>query len=146
METPKGEVGTVSFTLVGSASPIASPSYNEKLSKRRINSVIQWIETLKAGEKTFKEYIDEKKLNITETPKGEVITIPKSQIVDEEGNQDVINYANVNCEKDIKRKTSSGNFVTSSSAQDICRAPAGALQISPTTTNTNPSCANWWGW
>ena len=121
------EGGTVSFTLVGSASPIGSVSYNEKLSKRRINSAIQWIETLKAGEKTFKEYIDEKKLNITETPKGEEITIPKSEVVDEEGNKDVINYANVNCTKDIKRKTSSGNFVNSSSAQ-VYSVPAMACR------------------
>ena len=74
---------TITFSLIGSASAIAGDTYNVNLSTRRINSVIQYIETYDYEGEKLKKYIDSKKLIITQTPKGENETIqdPKYKFI-----------------------------------------------------------------
>jgi hypothetical protein len=116
------EGGTVSFTLLGSASPVASVSYNVDLSKRRINSVIQWIESLTdKNNKTFKEYIEEKKLNIKENPQGEESTVAK----DTKGTLGLLS-SEISCTQNIQEKIS-GNWTTTKTAE-VYSVPAMACR------------------
>lgn len=66
------EKQTISLTLQGSASFGGSPTYNESLSKRRIDSVIEYFKSTKL--KTFIE--DKKTLTIKNVPEGEGTVIP----------------------------------------------------------------------
>ena len=62
----------VNITLIGSASSIATNSYNKNLSMRRISSVINMFKEYKiGGNNAFKQYIDEGILKITQDSKGE---------------------------------------------------------------------------
>ena len=66
------EKQTISLTLQGSASFGGSPTYNESLSKRRIDSVIEYFKSTKL--KTFIE--DKKTLTIKSVSEGETTVIP----------------------------------------------------------------------
>jgi len=62
----------VTVTLIGSASSIATSTYNENLSERRISSVINMFKEYKLGGKNaFKKYIDDGVLKIVQDAKGE---------------------------------------------------------------------------
>ena len=67
--------GTISMDMVGSASASASKIYNENLSARRNESVINYFK-----EKDFGEYITNKKFIIQLENKGEIESIPLSSL------------------------------------------------------------------
>jgi hypothetical protein len=71
--------GEVEVDLTSSASATASVDYNIDISKRRNSAVMQWLEkqTVQDG-KTLKEFIDQKKLVLNFTPRGEQVVIPKT--------------------------------------------------------------------
>jgi len=66
---------TVTITLTGSASAVAEKDYNINLSTRRIDSVKKFLNNYQVGGKTLKEFIDNKKITIIETPEGEGATV-----------------------------------------------------------------------
>ena len=93
------EGSTITVTLQGSASAKSSVSYNQKLSKRRIDSIKKYFETTE-----LKPFITDKKtLKFTEDPEGETLVIPTS---------DTGSGGEVNCNTDIKDKN---NKVTENS-------------------------------
>jgi hypothetical protein len=66
--------------MVGSASAIASVSYNQKLSERRNNSVLKWfLQQPLSGGTTIQKYYDDKRFNIILNPNGEEIVIAKTR-------------------------------------------------------------------
>ena len=75
--------GEITIDMVGSASANATESYNEKLSRRRNNSVEQWFlkQTISAGTTTttIQTYKDSGKFKINLDPRGETISIPVSR-------------------------------------------------------------------
>jgi len=73
--------GEVSINMVGSASATASVSYNEKLSKRRNDSVLKWFlaQPVSGGTQTIKNYYDTKKFTLNLNAVGEEISIPKTK-------------------------------------------------------------------
>jgi len=78
----------VSFTIMSSASSVTDVEYNKHLSKRRIDSVIKWLNIQKTPQaKTLKSYIDSAKLKIAEKPEGE------------EGKLIEPRYSNIDCTK-----------------------------------------------
>lgn len=67
------EKAKINIVIYGSASAPASETYNSALSKRRINSVREYLENIKfdSENNTLKKYIDEGYVTITESPQGE---------------------------------------------------------------------------
>ena len=84
--------GTVKIELQGSASAPAKINYNRSLSKRRINSVLQWFRAKTIGDKTISALESEGKITFIENSNGEEITIPKTK--------DGV-YESVTCSEDI---------------------------------------------
>ena len=84
----------ISITLEGTASAIGKETYNVNLSKRRIDSVKKFLETYTTkSQNSLKDFYS--KIQITETPKGEVANvIPKSP-----GGQ---SFEGVNCNEPIQ--------------------------------------------
>ena len=67
---------SVNVTIRGGASPIADKAYNQALSSRRIESVINWIKVLPIeGGGKIGDYIDSKKLFIKTEALGETDTV-----------------------------------------------------------------------
>ncbi len=60
------------IVLEGYASPLSNPEYNQKLSSRRVNSVINYFSTFSGG--SLKKYIKSGQLKISVQPHGEVNT------------------------------------------------------------------------
>jgi hypothetical protein len=129
--------GTVTIELQGSASAVASVPYNDKLSRRRIDSVIKWLrpQTDPKGQ-TLGSYIDTKKLIIKQDPRGETITIPKTKaldsntgdtqtVVDQTGNQGILS-ASVNCNSNVQVKIN--NVLKTTTAAEIYSIPAMACR------------------
>ena len=87
----------VSFELLGSASALNNATYNVSLSKRRIDSVMQWMfkQVTQNGTKLEKYYTD-KKLKIKTTPTGETGKLIEPL------------YAAINCDKDYKNESNEG--------------------------------------
>jgi hypothetical protein len=109
--------GTVTIYLEGAASAKASPEYNQKLSERRVDSVIKYLQNYSEGGISFKKYLDEEKtLEIKSVGgTGENTTIPVGT-----GN---ISQEPINCTeetKDKNGKTNQGSLVYSVSAM-ACR-------------------------
>ena len=74
-------LGTISITMEGSASAKASPSYNKKLSDRRIDTVKKFLKSKIIGTKSLGEFFDKNLITIVnETGKGEEIVIPKTNV------------------------------------------------------------------
>lgn len=66
----------VIFELVGSASAPNTKPYNEALSKRRIDSFKQYFSTFNdSNGNSFETLINDKKIDIIESPSGETITV-----------------------------------------------------------------------
>ena len=84
--------GTVKIELQGSASAPAKINYNRSLSKRRINSVLQWFRSKTIGDKTISALESEGKITFIENANGEEISIPKTK--------DGV-YESVTCSEDI---------------------------------------------
>jgi len=72
--------GTITIEMVGSASALGSQDYNKTLSKRRTDSVIQYLKSVTSGNKNLSQAIDDKKIIIKEpTGDGEDTVIPKGE-------------------------------------------------------------------
>jgi hypothetical protein len=65
----------ITLTVQGTASPLAKSDYNDKLSKRRINSLLNYFRKYNDG--FIQRYIDNHQLVIIEEPAGELLA-PKS--------------------------------------------------------------------
>ena len=89
----KNKKGAIVIDMIASASAPASQSYNVDLSKRRYDSVINFLKTFSVGGETLSKYIDDKTLTINTIAAGETISIPISPLG--LGSQ-------VNCTQDIK--------------------------------------------
>jgi len=131
----KEKKGTITIKMLGSASAPASKSYNVNLSKRRIDSVKQFLKNYKIGDVGLGEFIDKTFKIIEETGSGEEIVIPKSETGGFGGE--------INCTTDIKNKNGvvtdlSQIFSVNAMAcrrvkiSDITVTPI----VSPTTTTT----------
>jgi hypothetical protein len=69
--------GEITIDMVGSASATASVSYNDKLSQRRNNSVLQWfLKQPLSGGTTVNTYAQNGKFKLNLVAKGEVTSIP----------------------------------------------------------------------
>jgi|688.fasta_scaffold24642_4 hypothetical protein len=94
--------GTITLSMIGSASAPASVSYNQNLSKRRNDSVIKFFKEYKIGDANLAEYIDSQKFKVVLTDaKGEEISIPKSESGE--------SFFDVNCTKNITGGTGTVN-------------------------------------
>jgi len=93
--------GSVELSIVGSASPIQeSLVYNEYLSDRRIDSVLKWFKKQNVEGTSFEQLINDKKLIIKTTAKGEQENVsPKSS--------DGTNFK-INCNVNIRDNTPTG--------------------------------------
>ena len=82
------EGGEITIDMVGSASANATVAYNDKLSQRRNNSVLQWFlkQTISGGTTTIKTYADSGKFKVNLVAKGETISIPKTKKEADENN------------------------------------------------------------
>ena len=113
--------GKIEIQMVGSASPTATESYNQKLSERRNDSVKKWFmkQVLKDGT-AISTYGDNFKLTLV--GKGETISIPKSkadaQATEFTGDTTVTTAsggdfltAEINCTQDIQNLDVAGNPV-----------------------------------
>jgi len=89
----KNKKGTIVIDMIASASAPASKSYNVDLSKRRYDSVINFLKTFPVGADTLAKYIDDKSLTINTVAAGETISIPISPLG---------LGAQINCTDDIK--------------------------------------------
>ena len=97
--------GKVKIELQGSASAPAKIEYNRSLSKRRINSVLQWFRSKTIGDITVPVLESQGRLTFIENSNGEEITV----LVGKNGP-----YEDTDCRQDISR-TSGG--VASGTAQ-----------------------------
>jgi hypothetical protein len=76
----KEKKGTISIQMVGSASATASVPYNENLSKRRNDSVIQFLKEYSIGDVNLAPFFENQTLQITlQSGKGEQISIPQGE-------------------------------------------------------------------
>lgn len=97
--------GTIKIKLKGAASASASPDYNQKLSERRVDSVVQFMKNFTVGNVNLAKYIDDKKLVIELEAGGEETDVtPKTK--------DSKSMEKIFCNIDIKDKN---NQVTSNS-------------------------------
>ena len=126
--------GEVSVDLVGSASAVQTVAYNQTLSERRIDSVLQWFRKQKdKNGKSFEDYIKDKKLTVKGNPKGETAVIPKTStevktdatVVNSSGKDGVL-ADTVNCSANLNIKT--GNTYKVTSAAEIYSIPAMACR------------------
>jgi outer membrane protein OmpA-like peptidoglycan-associated protein len=94
----------VRFKLIGSASAITTDAYNLNLSKRRIDSVLQYIKKFTYEGEKLEKYISSTKLIIKEDPKGEEETIEDPK------------YKSISCTKEFITKGEEGIFSINASA------------------------------
>ena len=89
----------VKFTLVGVASSVGSNSSNRELSKRRIESIKNYISEYKYNNTAFKKYIENKSLDIKDKPLG-----------DSGNDVNDANLSKINCDKKFKNETQEGIY------------------------------------
>ena len=126
--------GNVTIDLQGTASALASISYNEKLTKRRIDSVKKWLKTKQdVNGVSFNDYITNGKIKITEDPRGEEFSIAKTNVNDSETSVAVNNnntqgvlVADINCNSNVQEKT--GNTFKTTLNAGIYSIPAMACR------------------
>ena len=87
--------GKISFTLKSSASAVTNTAYNLDLSKRRLDSVLQFISNFEYDGVKLKNEIG-KNLTITQTPEGET-----TNIIDPK-------YKYIDCSRDYKSNSNEG--------------------------------------
>ena len=94
--------GSAELTFEGSASAPATTSYNDNLSKRRVDSVLKWFNNQTIGDKKLSDFITSKKLIINMVTKGEiqVVTVGKEN----GGTNTNDNGKTINCTTNIKIK------------------------------------------
>jgi len=135
--------GTISITMVGSASAKASTQYNDALSKRRIDSVKNYFRSKGLG-----QYIDtDKTFTITsEQGSGESITIPQYSLEVTTGATtastiDSGTQGSVDCTADIKdknNKVTTNSQTYSVSAMACRRVRISNINVTPLPTPTPP--------
>ena len=119
--------------MIASASAPASQSYNVDLSKRRYDSIINFLKTFSVGGETLSKYIDDKTLTINTVAAGETISIPISPLG--LGSQ-------VNCTQDIKaeinpnKDTNKQAQVYSVNAMACRRVKIQNIKVTPAPTPT----------
>ena len=126
---------TVSFELLGSASALNNAAYNVNLSKRRIDSVMQWMfKQVTPNGTTLKKYYTDGKLKIKMTPTGETGKLIEPL------------YAAINCNKDYKNESNEGVVSVNAMAcrrvkiVDIIVTNNNTVaQTTPVTTETPPT-------
>ena len=98
----------VSLTLEGSASSIGNKDYNLDLSKRRIDSVKQFLQTYKTkSQNSIKDFYSQ--IQIAEVPKGEVTSVtPKGG--------DGSSFGGVNCNTPVQGGTNAFKYSTDAMA------------------------------
>jgi hypothetical protein len=125
----ENQKGRVEISMVGSSSAKATPSYNEKLSKRRIDSIKKFFESYSVGGQSLKKYIDNGTFVIkNQTGSGEITVIPKS---------DTGTGEPVNCNEDIKDKNNKVTPISqvySVNAMACRRVKIGAINFIPDTS------------
>lgn len=117
--------GEINIEMLGSASAIASVSYNQRLSERRNNSVEKWFkdQTLSGGT-TIDKYAQNGKFTMKLVSSGETIVIPKTRAEAE------ATTANT---QDISVNTSQGGDILTSSIN--CTNSVVNLDLSPPKVN-----------
>jgi outer membrane protein OmpA-like peptidoglycan-associated protein len=129
----KEKKGTISIQMVGSASATASVPYNTNLSKRRNDSVIQFLKTYKIGDANLAPFFEDKTFQITlQSGQGEQIVIPQGE--SGSGSQ-------VDCSKNIKSNTNTTTSnkeaeVYSTDAMACRRVKISSILVTPTVTTT----------
>jgi len=130
--------GKVTIELRGSASAPASEDYNVNLSKRRNNSVEQWLLKQTVGTKTLAEWKKDNKFSITYVSSGEGAVLPKnSEQESETGDPGVQGYNltnRISCTKNIydvsKQKVTSRSQIYSIPAMACRRVAIDKITIS----------------
>ena len=117
--------GSVEIDMVGSASPTASVSYNDKLSQRRNDSVLKWFlaQPLDDGTTINTYYTAGENFKLKLIAKGETISIPATRseasgttdvndnaVTNAQGGQ--VLFDSVNCTQDIQNLDAPGSPVT----------------------------------
>jgi hypothetical protein len=76
-------LGTITIELEGSASAVATPSYNKQLSERRVDAITDFLKTQPVGDKTLEKFFNDKKIvikNVTATGEDTVIPIMGTEL------------------------------------------------------------------
>ena len=114
---------TVSFELLGSASALQTNTYNINLSKRRIDTVMQWMFNQKTPKGIeLKKYYTDGKLKIKMTPSGESGTLIEPK------------YSSISCTKNYKTEANEG--VVSVNAMACRRVKIVDINVSNTNSST----------
>jgi hypothetical protein len=123
----KEKKGTITISMLGSASAPADPTYNVSLSKRRIDSVKKFFKNYKIGDATLGPYLDDGTFKIvSQTGRGENIVIPKG---------DLGTGFEVNCTKNITGGTgtvTSNSQIYSVNAMACRRVKIASIDVIPT--------------
>jgi outer membrane protein OmpA-like peptidoglycan-associated protein len=115
---------TVSFNIVASANANGSVSYNDLLSKRRYDAVLQTILSFPTSNGTLKKYYDSKKLTITPVFEGKTSLLKNK------------NYSDIRCDKPFKNTNEDG--YSSIQAMLCRRTTITELKVSPPNITTTP--------
>jgi outer membrane protein OmpA-like peptidoglycan-associated protein len=114
---------TVSFELLGSASALQTNTYNINLSKRRIDTVMQWMFNQKTPKGIeLRQYYTDKKLKIKMTPSGESGTLIEPK------------YSSISCTKNYITEANEG--VVSVNAMACRRVKIVDINVSNTNAST----------
>lgn len=120
--------GKVTIELQGSASAPAQEEYNVSLSKRRIDSVINWFRLKTIGDKTISQLESDGIIKFNQNANGETITIPK---------KDGSIFDEVNCTKNISL-TSNGSVNSTAEWYSIPAMSCRRVNISKITVEIPP--------
>jgi hypothetical protein len=122
--------GEINIKLTSSASATASVQYNVDISKRRNDSVEQWLKKQEvASGKTINDYVTTGKLKLSFTPRGEEIVIPKTNseaqtssdpndvgVVDSSGQNSFLT-ASIDCRVNVREKVGVNQYKRTSFAE-----------------------------
>lgn len=124
--------GTINIKLKGAASASASPEYNQKLSERRVDSVVKFIKNFKVGDINLNTFIENQKLIVELESSGEDTDVtPKNK---ESLTKDKI-FCNVDV-KDKNDKVTSNSQKYSVSAMSCRRVAISSIDAKLQTTTT----------
>jgi outer membrane protein OmpA-like peptidoglycan-associated protein len=139
----ENKVESITITMAGSASAVASIDYNKALSQRRINSVREFLKTKEIGGVSLKEFMQpgKEKILVKESPQGEQTKVtPKG---DGGATFDEVNCTDnddiKNAQKDKTGKTTKDSQVYSLNAMACRRVSINDIILipkAPTTTTT----------
>ncbi|MDB0072866.1 hypothetical protein OAA60_01230 [Porticoccaceae bacterium] len=133
----KEKKARVNITLVGSASAPASQNYNVNLSKRRVDSVKQFLSETSSGDANLSQFFDDGTIKVESKGEMETIVFPKGNTSDS-GNTF---GSEINCTKNIEdkdKRTNRGSQIYSVNAM-ACRRVSILIEtipLDPVTTTT----------